>query len=79
MARVPYKHLLLAAAFFLFFFFFISSTAGARNLPVAKETQKSHDHQELTVTKDGGAPDISVDELVSMDYTPATRKPPIHN
>ncbi|KAK9037661.1 hypothetical protein V6N11_022563 [Hibiscus sabdariffa] len=77
MARVPYKHLLLAAAFFLFFF--ISSTAGARNLPVAKETQKPRDHKELTVTKDGGAPNISVDELVSMDYTPATRKPPIHN
>ncbi|XP_039044979.1 uncharacterized protein LOC120184634 [Hibiscus syriacus] len=75
MARVPYKHLVLAA----FFFFFISSTAGARNLPAAKETEKPHDHQKLTLTKDEVETTISVDELVSMDYTPATRKPPIHN
>ncbi|KAB2037096.1 hypothetical protein ERO13_D03G047500v2 [Gossypium hirsutum] len=76
MARVPCKHLILAA---FFLFFFISTTATARNLPVAKETQKPHDLQELTSTKDHGEPNISVDELVSMDYTPATRKPPIHN
>ncbi|KAG4212004.1 hypothetical protein ERO13_A02G136703v2 [Gossypium hirsutum] len=80
MARVPCKHLLLAA---FFLFFFISTTAtvafSARNLPVAKVTQKPHDHQELTSTKDHGEPNISVDELASMDYTPATRKPPIHN
>ncbi|KAE8706920.1 Ubiquitin carboxyl-terminal hydrolase, putative isoform 1 [Hibiscus syriacus] len=74
MGRDPYKHLALAA----FFLFFISTTAGARNLPGDKETQKSHDHQEYTSTKDGAA-NNSVDELVSMDYTPATRKPPIHN
>ena len=47
-------------------------------MPVAKETQKVHDAQVLTATEDG-APNLSVDELVSMDYTPATRKPPIHN
>ncbi|KAB2094321.1 hypothetical protein ES319_A02G149100v1 [Gossypium barbadense] len=80
MARVPCKYLLLAA---FFLFFFISTTAtvafSARNLPVAKVTQKPHDHQELTSTKDHGEPNISVDELASMDYTPATRKPPIHN
>ncbi|GMI67864.1 hypothetical protein HRI_000455600 [Hibiscus trionum] len=67
--------LVLAAAFFLFF----SSTAGARNLPAANETGKPHVHPELTLTKDEGAPNLSLDELVSMDYTPATRKPPIHN
>ncbi|EOX92343.1 hypothetical protein QUC31_003583 [Theobroma cacao] len=75
MARVPCKHLLLVA---LFLFCFISTTAGARNMPVAKETQKVHDDQVLTATEDG-APKINADELVSMDYTPATRKPPIHN
>ncbi|XVF15016.1 hypothetical protein REPUB_Repub09cG0113100 [Reevesia pubescens] len=77
MARVPCKHLLLVA---FFLFFFISTTARARNMPVAKETDhKVQDsHQVLTATEDR-APNISVDELVSMDYTPATRKPPIHN
>ena len=59
---------------FLTFFFF-----SARNIPVAKETQKVHDAQVLTATEDHEAPNINVDELVSMDYTPATRKPPIHN
>ncbi|XWS29429.1 hypothetical protein CRYUN_Cryun24cG0028900 [Craigia yunnanensis] len=76
MARVPCKHLLLVAFFLIFF---ISTTARARNMPVAKETQKIHDAQVLTATEDHGAPNINVDELVSMDYTPPTRKPPIHN
>ncbi|XVF17096.1 hypothetical protein REPUB_Repub10bG0088900 [Reevesia pubescens] len=78
MARVPCKHLILVA---FFLFFFISTTASARNMPVAKEStdQKVHDSQVLSATEDHGAPNISVDELVSMDYTPATRKPPIHN
>ncbi|GMI86647.1 root meristem growth factor 9, GOLVEN 2, CLE-like 9 [Hibiscus trionum] len=77
MARIPYKHLVLASLFLLF----ISTTAGARNLPPAAnmETEKPHHHQELASTKDEGAPGISVEELVSMDYTPATRTPPIHN
>ena len=43
------------------------------------ETQKVHDAQVLTATEDHGAPNINVEELVSMDYTPATRKPPVHN
>ncbi|XVE86624.1 hypothetical protein DITRI_Ditri18aG0049400 [Diplodiscus trichospermus] len=78
MARVPCKHLLFVVAFFLFVF--ISTTARARNMPVAKDTQKvRHDAEVLTAREDHGAPNISVDELVSMDYTPATRKPPIHN
>ncbi|XWS33230.1 hypothetical protein CRYUN_Cryun22dG0063500 [Craigia yunnanensis] len=75
MARVPCKHLLLVA---FFLFFFISTTVTARNMPVANETQKARDAKVLTATEDG-APNINVDELVSMDYTPATRKPPIHN
>ena len=50
--------------------------AAARSLPVARETEKGHDDQVLTATE-GGAP--NVDELVAIDYTPARRKPPIHN
>ncbi|XP_022752011.1 uncharacterized protein LOC111300653 [Durio zibethinus] len=76
MARIPYKHPLLLVTFFLFFF--VSTTARARNIPVAKETQKVHGAQVLTAKEDG-APNINVDELVTMDYTPATRKPPVHN
>ncbi|XVE83269.1 hypothetical protein DITRI_Ditri16bG0074200 [Diplodiscus trichospermus] len=76
MARVPCKHLLLVAFFLVFF---ISTTARARNVPMPKETQKGvHDAQVLPTTEDG-APNINVDEILSMDYTPATRKPPIHN
>ncbi|KAK8653524.1 hypothetical protein V6N13_127519 [Hibiscus sabdariffa] len=66
MARVPCKHLLVA----FFLLFFISTPARARNMPVAKETQLEH-----AATEDH----VKVDELVSMDYSPATRKPPIHN
>ncbi|KAK8607021.1 hypothetical protein V6N13_052772 [Hibiscus sabdariffa] len=58
---------------------FMVKTAGdidARNMPVAKENQQElHDDQVLTATEDH----VKVDELVSMDYSPATRKPPIHN
>ncbi|KAK8498003.1 hypothetical protein V6N12_001361 [Hibiscus sabdariffa] len=80
MARIPYKHLVLLLFFFFFFFFIsISTNAGARSLPAAKETRKPHHPQQLTSTKDGGEASFSVDELVSMDYTPATIKPPIHN
>ena len=50
--------------------------AAARSLPVARETEKGHDDQMLIATK-VEAP--NVDELVAIDYTPARRKPPIHN
>lgn len=64
---------------FLNFFFFLSFSA--RNMPVApKETQKLVAAPGPAETEDhDGAPNTNVDELVSMDYTPATRKPPIHN
>ncbi|OMO55899.1 hypothetical protein CCACVL1_26910 [Corchorus capsularis] len=80
MARVPCKHHLLLVAFFLFCF--ITTTARARNMPAApKETDQKlvHDEQQVVKAKENGSPDVNVDELVSMDYTPATRKPPIHN
>lgn len=56
----------------MFFFFGLA----ARNIPVAKENQKVH--EVVTATEDGSSK-VSVEELVSMDYSPATRKPPIHN
>ncbi|KAE8676558.1 Ubiquitin carboxyl-terminal hydrolase, putative isoform 1 [Hibiscus syriacus] len=77
MARVPCKRLLLVAFFLLLF---IATTARAINMPVAKETQKVlHDDQVLTATEIHGEDHVKVDELVAMDYSPATRKPPIHN
>lgn len=48
-------------------------------MAVAKETQEVRNDQVLTETENNGEPNIKVDELVSMDYSPATRKPPIHN
>ncbi|KAK9012730.1 hypothetical protein V6N11_040768 [Hibiscus sabdariffa] len=80
MARVPCSCKYLLVAFFLLFF--ISTTARARNMPVAvaKETQKVvHDDQVDTATENHGEDHVRVDELVAMDYSPATRKPPIHN
>ncbi|XP_038994519.1 uncharacterized protein LOC120118557 [Hibiscus syriacus] len=77
MARVSCKHILLVA---FFIFIFISKTATARNMPVDKKPQKVfHDDQVHTATEIHGEDHVKVDELVSMDYTPATRKPPIHN
>ncbi|XWS27440.1 hypothetical protein CRYUN_Cryun26dG0115400 [Craigia yunnanensis] len=73
MAGIPFKHILLVG----FVLLCISSTTPkARSLPNARETEKGHDDQMLTATK-GEAP--NVDELVAMDYSPASRKPPIHN
>ncbi|OMO74620.1 hypothetical protein CCACVL1_16579 [Corchorus capsularis] len=75
MARVPCKHFLLVAFVLLCF---ISTTTKARSLPKAPSTpEKGHgDEVVLTATQDG---DSNVEELVAVDYTPARRKPPIHN
>ncbi|KAK8673754.1 hypothetical protein V6N13_112069 [Hibiscus sabdariffa] len=81
MARVPCNCKYFLVAFFLLIFF-ISTTARARNMPVAvaKETQKVvHDDQVVPATENHGEDHVRVDELVAMDYSPATRKPPIHN
>lgn len=59
--------------------FFVVFFLSARNMAVAKETQEVRNDQVLTETENNGEPNIKVDELVSMDYSPATRKPPIHN
>ncbi|KAB2095470.1 hypothetical protein ERO13_A01G042000v2 [Gossypium hirsutum] len=73
MARVPCKHVLLIVFIFLCF---ISTTPVARSLP--SEMKKGLDDRVVTTENEGGAPP-DVDELESMDYTPARRKPPIHN
>ncbi|EOY13681.1 Encodes a root meristem growth factor, Belongs to a family of functionally redundant ous peptides that are secreted, putative [Theobroma cacao] len=75
MTRVSRKHYLLVAFLLLCF---ISTTARAQSLPKeARETEKGHDDQVLTAATEDGA--SNVDELVAVDYTPARRKPPIHN
>ncbi|GLU20350.1 hypothetical protein SLE2022_365540 [Rubroshorea leprosula] len=76
MARVPHKRLLFVA-FLLFCFFSIS--ASARSLPMARNevgAQKSH---EDVSTKNDEVESSIADEFMSMDYTPAKKKPPIHN
>ncbi|XVE63254.1 hypothetical protein DITRI_Ditri07aG0005200 [Diplodiscus trichospermus] len=74
MARVPCKHILLVAFVLLSF---ISATPRARSFPNAGETDQKCSDEELLTATQGGAP--NVDEMVAMDYTPARRKPPIHN
>ncbi|KAK9271775.1 hypothetical protein L1049_002138 [Liquidambar formosana] len=74
MARVPCKRLVLVAFFLLCF---ISTTAKARNLRTGNnEAERGHD--DLLIPKEDGAP-VNVEELVTVDYTPARKKPPIHN
>ncbi|GMJ05369.1 root meristem growth factor 9, GOLVEN 2, CLE-like 9 [Hibiscus trionum] len=73
MARVPCKHVLIVFIFLCF----ISTTPTARSLPDARETKEGLDGQVVTGTESGAPPDV--DELVAVDYTPARRKPPIHN
>ncbi|TXG60474.1 hypothetical protein EZV62_015047 [Acer yangbiense] len=87
MARVPCKHLLLVA--FLLLCFFISLSHGARSLGVTSvgvddQKMKGQDvldhHQVVKPTEEKGGVAENIDEdLVSVDYTPARRKPPIHN
>ncbi|KAK8527571.1 hypothetical protein V6N13_085392 [Hibiscus sabdariffa] len=74
MARVPCKHVLIVFIFLCF----ISTTPIARSLSNARETKEYCLNGEVvTVTETVAPPDV--DELVAMDYTPARRKPPIHN
>ncbi|OMO92646.1 hypothetical protein COLO4_17423 [Corchorus olitorius] len=75
MARVPCKHFLLVAFILLCF---ISTTTRGRSLPKAPSAPEkgAHGDEVVTATQDG---DSNVEELVAVDYTPARRKPPIHN
>ncbi|KAL4311792.1 hypothetical protein GQ457_01G003230 [Hibiscus cannabinus] len=74
MARVPCKHVLIVFIFLCF----ISTTPIARSLSDARETKECLDVGEVVMATGSVAPP-DVDELVAMDYTPARRKPPIHN
>ncbi|KAK4585412.1 hypothetical protein RGQ29_022891 [Quercus rubra] len=69
MAAVPCKRLILVAFIILCLF---STTTRARNLRVvSKGSQMSHDGP--SSPKEERVPEVDV------DYTPARRKPPIHN
>ncbi|KAA8546932.1 hypothetical protein F0562_003361 [Nyssa sinensis] len=74
MAMVACRRLVLVA-FLLLCFIFI--TARARSLRTdINGAEKGHD---MFIPKEDGVPDSTTEELVAMDYTPATKKPPIHN
>ncbi|KAM5577577.1 hypothetical protein ABKV19_008095 [Rosa sericea] len=81
-AVIRYKHLVLVA--FIFLWFITMTTTEARSLGVApsnyRSDEKSHDDTLKHGIKedDGVVPDESND-LLAMDYTPASKKPPIHN
>ncbi|KAF5745179.1 Root meristem growth factor 9 [Tripterygium wilfordii] len=79
MARVPCKRIVLVV---FIVFAFISITARGRSLREAsKEDEavvvKGQDNQ--FTPKENGAESDDGDDLVGMDYTPARKKPPIHN
>ncbi|GAY60240.1 hypothetical protein WN944_023415 [Citrus x changshan-huyou] len=81
MARVSSKHLI-----FVFFIFlcFISITNGARSLraapPSVVAAEKGQDDVFIAPAEESrGKPSDGDDDLVTADYTPARRKPPIHN
>uniref|UniRef100_A0A2P2JNX8 Root meristem growth factor 9 n=1 Tax=Rhizophora mucronata TaxID=61149 RepID=A0A2P2JNX8_RHIMU len=74
MAKISLKHLILVA----FFLCFICGNATARTLKEVSNREVDRDDQnDLFTSKEKTARDA--DELVGMDYTPATKKPPIHN
>ncbi|XP_050381202.1 uncharacterized protein LOC126798316 [Argentina anserina] len=82
-AVMRYKHLVLVA-FVLLCFITITTTEAARSLGVAPSSytgdEMSHDDALKHGIKedDGVMPDESAD-LLAMDYSPASKKPPIHN
>ncbi|MCD7451979.1 hypothetical protein HAX54_014505 [Datura stramonium] len=59
-----------------FFFFFFLITCQARNLRV-DEVQKSGSQQVVVRNKEQSKYEDSV--AIDVDYTPARKKPPIHN
>ncbi|KAJ1429734.1 hypothetical protein SESBI_08137 [Sesbania bispinosa] len=80
MALLPTKRLLLLAFLLLCF---ISITARARNLRETKDgssevsVEKGQGNLFKPKPNQGGEQDI--DDLATMDYTPAKKNPPIHN
>ncbi|KAI5588086.1 hypothetical protein POPTR_005G087000v4 [Populus trichocarpa] len=75
MAKISRNHLVLVAFFLLCF---VSTCARARTLrEVNNHEVEKKDHNNLFPSKENGLHDV--DELAGMDYTPASKKPPIHN
>ncbi|CAK8578899.1 unnamed protein product [Lathyrus sativus] len=78
MAIAPNKRLLLILIAFLFIFF-VSTTARARNLREIKGGEKGHS-SEFKPNHEGTETQVKNDDLLdTMDYTPASKNPPIHN
>ncbi|CAL5214527.1 unnamed protein product [Lathyrus oleraceus] len=77
MAIVPNKRLLLIAFLLLFF---ISTIAQARNLREIKEGDEKGQSSEFKPNHEGTQTQVKNDDLLdTMDYTPASKNPPIHN
>ncbi|PSS36737.1 Ankyrin repeat domain-containing protein [Actinidia chinensis var. chinensis] len=79
MVVLPSKRLLLVAFFLLCF---VSITAKARSLPKESSShggEKGDQNDPLTVTQSINMQPHSHEDLETMDYTPARKKPPIHN
>ncbi|KAF9681991.1 hypothetical protein SADUNF_Sadunf05G0060800 [Salix dunnii] len=76
MAKISRSHLVLVAFFLLCF---VSTCARAtRTLrEVNNHEVEKKDQNNLFPSKENGLPGVG--ELAGMDYTPATKKPPIHN
>ncbi|KAJ7945309.1 Root meristem growth factor 9 [Quillaja saponaria] len=75
--RVRHKHLLIVAFFLLCF---ISIEARATRPLQERNNAKAHEkgQEESFRPKENGVTFLDGDDL-AMDYTPARRKPPIHN
>ncbi|XP_058787667.1 uncharacterized protein LOC131662014 [Vicia villosa] len=77
MAIAPNKRLLLIAFLLLFF---ISTTTQARNLREIKEGGEKSLSSEFNPNHEETQTQVKNDDLLdTMDYTPASKNPPIHN
>ncbi|KAJ8769516.1 hypothetical protein K2173_005119 [Erythroxylum novogranatense] len=76
MAKTSSKHLLLVA--FLLLCFVSKAVTARRLLKEADNHQVKKDQNDLQIPQ-GNERLPDPDELVGMDYTPARKKPPIHN
>ncbi|KAL3584016.1 hypothetical protein D5086_015077 [Populus alba] len=75
MAKISRNHLVLVAFFLVCF---VSTCARARTLREASnQGAEKKSQNDMFPSKENGLPDA--EELVGMDYTPARKKPPIHN
>ncbi|KAJ8765743.1 hypothetical protein K2173_014865 [Erythroxylum novogranatense] len=76
MAKVSCMDLLLVTFFLLCF---VSNTVTARKLLKEADNHQVEKDQNEFQTSKGNERLPDPDELVGMDYTPARKKPPIHN